>query len=73
MATYVIEGVTPEILAKGLDELRDSGFTVDGNAVSGMGIQATYKLEGEALTVDVEKAPPFLAGMVEKQLRSFFS
>jgi hypothetical protein len=73
MATYVIEGVTPEILAKGLDELRDSGFTVDGNAVSGMGIQATYKLEAETLTVDVEKAPPFLAGMVEKQLRSFFS
>jgi hypothetical protein len=73
MATYVIESVTPETLAKGLDELRDSGFTVDGNAVSGMGIEATYNLEGGALTVNVQKAPPFLAGMVEKQLRSFFS
>jgi hypothetical protein len=73
MATYVMEGVTPEILAKGLDELRDSGFTIDGDAVSGMGIAATYKLEGEALTVNVEKAPAFLEGMVEKQLRSFFS
>jgi hypothetical protein len=68
-----MEGVTPEILAKGLDELRDSGFTIDGNAVSGMGIEANYKLEGEALTVNVEKAPPFLESMVEKQLRSFFS
>ena len=73
MATYVIESVSPETLAKGLDQLRDSGFTVDGNAVSGMGIEATYNLEGEALTVNVQKAPPFLAGMVEKQLRSFFS
>ena len=73
MAIYVIESVTPETLAKGLDELRDSGFTVDGNTVSGMGIEASYKLEGEALTVNVQKAPSFLAGMVEKQLRSFFS
>jgi hypothetical protein len=73
MATYVIEGVTPATLAKGLGELRDSGFTTDGNAVSGMGIEATFTLQGESLTVNVAKAPPFLESMVENQLRSFFS
>lgn len=73
MATHTMNGVTPEVLAKGLGELRDAGFSIDGNAVSGMGIEATYKLEAEVLTVDVEKAPPFLEGIVEKQLRSFFS
>ena len=46
---------------------------MDGNRVSGMGIEATYALDADVLTVDVEKAPAFLGSMVEKQLRSFFS
>jgi hypothetical protein len=73
MAIHTIEGVTPAVLEKGLDELRSSGFTVDGNRVSGMGIEATYALAANVLTVDVEKAPAFLGSMVENQLRSFFS
>jgi hypothetical protein len=73
MTTHTIEGVTPAVLAKGLGELRSAGFTVDGNHVSGMGVEATYVLAAEVLTVHVEKAPSFLGGMVEQQLRSFFS
>ncbi|MGA9719699.1 MAG: hypothetical protein WBQ79_15580 [Acidobacteriaceae bacterium] len=73
MAIHTIEGVTPAVLEKGLGELRSSGFTVDGNRVSGMGIEATYALAANVLTVDVEKAPAFLGSMVETQLRSFFN
>jgi hypothetical protein len=73
MPIHTIEGVTPEILDKGLGELKSAGFTVDGNHVSGMGVEATYVLAAEVLTVHVEKAPSFLGGMVEQQLRSFFS
>ncbi len=56
-----------------MGELRNSAFTVDGNGVSGMGIEATYKLAANVLTVNVEKAPAFLDSLVENQLRSFFS
>ena len=73
MAIHTIEGVTPDVLDKGLGELKSSGFTVDGDRVSGMGIEASFKLMDAVLTVNVEKAPPFLEGVVEKQLRSFFS
>lgn len=73
MAIHTIQGVTPDILNSGLNKLSASGFTVDGNRVSGMGIEASYELVGSVLTVNVEKAPPFLGSMVEKQLRSFFS
>ena len=73
MPIHIIEGVTPEILDKGLSELRSSGFTVDGNRVSGMGIEAAFALAGNVLTVNVEKAPAFLGSMVENQLRAFFS
>jgi hypothetical protein len=73
MAIHTIEGVTPEVLDKGLGELKSSGFTVDGNRVSGMGVEAVFELTGGVLTVNVEKAPAFLAGAVETQLRSFFS
>ncbi len=58
MATHTIEGVTPEVLDKGLGELKSSGFTVDGNRVSGMGVEATFELAVGVLTVHVEKAPP---------------
>ena len=73
MAIHRIEGVTPEVLDKGLGELRSSGFTVDGNRVEGMGVEATYELNGDVLTVNVEKSPAYLGGMVEAQLRAFFS
>jgi hypothetical protein len=73
MAIHTINGVTPEVLEKGLGELKSSGFTVDGNRVSGMGVEATFELAAEVLTVNVEKAPAFLGGMIEAQLRSFFS
>ena len=73
MAIHTIEGVTLDILDKGLVELKGSGLTVDGDRVSGMGIEASFKLTDAVLTVNVEKAPPFLEGIVEKQLRSFFS
>jgi hypothetical protein len=73
MAIHTFEDVTPAVLEKGLAELSSSGFTVDGNRVSGMGIEATYKLAANVLTVNVEKAPAFLDSLVEKQLRSFFS
>jgi hypothetical protein len=73
MAIHTIEGVTPDVLDKGLGELKSTGFTVDGDRVSGMGIEASFKLMDAVLTVNVEKAPPFLEGIVEKQLRSFFS
>ncbi len=73
MAIHRIEGVTPEVLDKGLGELQSSGFTVDGNRVTGMGVEASFELAASVLTVNVEKAPPFLGDMVEKQLRSFFS
>jgi hypothetical protein len=73
MAIHTIEGVTPEVLEKGLGELRSSGFTVDGNRVSGMGVEATFELAASVLTVNVEKSPAFLGSMVETQLRSFFS
>ena len=72
MAIHTIESVTPSILDKGLGELKNSGFTIDGNRVCGMGVEATYELNGDVLTVNVEKAPPYLGGMVEAQLRSFF-
>ena len=73
MAIHTIEGVTPEVLDKGLGELKSSGFTVDGNRVSGMGVEATFELAAGVLTVNVEKTPPYLGSMVETQLRSFFS
>jgi hypothetical protein len=73
MAIHTIEGVTPAVLDKGLDELKSAGFTIDGNRVSGMGVEAIFELTDGVLTVNVEKAPPFLAGAVETQLRSFFS
>lgn len=72
MPVYTIENVTPETLEAGLEQLRDSGFTVDGKRVSGMGIEATFELTANGLTVNVEKAPAFLGGMVENQLRAFF-
>ena len=72
MPIHTIENVTPEILENGLNQLRNSGFTVDGNRVSGMGIEATFELVANVLTVNVEKAPGFLGSMVENQLRSFF-
>jgi hypothetical protein len=46
---------------------------VDGNRVSGMGVEATFELAAGVLTVHVEKSPPYLGSMVETQLRSFFS
>jgi hypothetical protein len=73
MAIHRIEGVTPQVLDKGLSELQSSGFTVEGNRVAGMGVEASFDLAANVLTVNVEKAPPFLGDMVEKQLRSFFS
>jgi hypothetical protein len=73
MAIHTIEGVTPDVLEKGLGELRSSGFTVDGNRVSGMGVEATFELAASVLTVNVEKSPAYLGNMVETQLRSFFS
>jgi hypothetical protein len=72
MAIHRIEGVTREVLDKGLGELQSSGFTVDGNRVDGMGVEATYELNGDVLTVNVEKSPAYLGGMVEAQLRAFF-
>jgi hypothetical protein len=72
MAIHTIEGVTPEVLDKGLGELKRSGFTVDGNRVSGMGVEASFELTNDVLTVNVEKAPALLGSMVETQLRSFF-
>jgi hypothetical protein len=72
MAIHRIENVTPETLQTGLDKLRDSGFTVEGNRVSGMGIEAAFEHVGNVLTVNVEKAPPFLGSMIENQLRTFF-
>jgi hypothetical protein len=73
MAIHTIEGVTPEVLDKGLGELKSAGFTVDGNRVSGMGVEASFELIDDVLTVNVEKSPAFLGNMVETQLRSFFS
>lgn len=73
MAIHTIEGVTPEVLAKGLGELKNAGFTVEGNRVSGMGVAASFELTGQVLTVNVEKSPAFLGNMVETQLRSFFN
>ncbi|HEY3989907.1 MAG TPA: hypothetical protein VGM02_11450 [Acidobacteriaceae bacterium] len=73
MAIYTFEGVTPEVLDKGFGELRSSGFAVDGNRVSGMGVEASFELTDDVLTVNVEKSPAYLGGMVEAQLRSFFS
>lgn len=72
MIIHTIEGVTPRILESGLNSLRDSGFSVAQNRVSGMGIEATFELAANVLTVTVEKSPAFLAGMVENQLRAFF-
>jgi hypothetical protein len=72
MAIHRIENVTPETLGSGLNKLRDSGFTVDGNRVSGMGVEATFELVANVLTVNVEKSPAFLGSMVENQLRTFF-
>ncbi len=72
MAIHTIEGVTPEVLDKGLGELKNAGFTVDGNRVSGMGVEASFELTNDLLTVNVEKSPAFLGNMVETQLRSFF-
>lgn len=73
MAIHTIEGVTPEVLEKGLGELRSAGFAVDGNRVSGMGVEASFELTNDVLTVNVERSPAFLGSMVETQLRSFFS
>jgi hypothetical protein len=73
MAIHTIEGVTPEVLDKGLGELKSAGFTVDGNRVSGMGVEASFELTDDVLTVNVERSPAFLGNMVETQLRSFFS
>ena len=73
MEIHTIEGVTPEVLEKGLGELRDSGFSVEGNRVSGMSVEATFQLTANVLTVHVEKSPAFLGSMVETHLRSFFS
>jgi hypothetical protein len=72
MAIHTIEGVTPEVLDKGLGELKNAGFTVDGNRVSGMGVEASFELTNDVLTVNVEKSPAFLGNIVETQLRSFF-
>lgn len=72
MPIHTIEGVTPDVLQTGLNNLKDSGFTVEGNRVSGMGIEATFELTANVLTVNVEKAPAFLGSMVENQLRAFF-
>jgi hypothetical protein len=60
MAIHTIEGVTPEVLDKGLGELKHTGFTVDGNRVSGMGVEASFELTNDVLTVNVEKAPALL-------------
>jgi hypothetical protein len=38
-----------------------------------MGVEATYELAANVLTVNVEKAPAFLGSALETQLRSFFS
>ena len=72
MPIHTIENVTPEVLENGLNQLRDSGFTVEGNRVSGMDIEATFELAANVLKVHVEKAPAFLGSMVENQLRAFF-
>jgi len=73
MATYTIKNISQEKLDAGLAKLQKSGFTVEGNDVKGMGVEATYAHEGTTLTVTVEKHPPFLGGMIEQQLRGFFA
>ena len=72
MPIHTIEGVTSDVLQSGLNNLKDSGFTVEGNHVSGMGVEATFELAADVLTVNVEKAPAFLGSMIENQLRAFF-
>jgi hypothetical protein len=72
-STYRLENVSPEILDAGLAKLKKSGFTVEGNDVKGMGVEATYAHEGTTLTVTVEKQPPFLGSMIESQIRGFFA
>jgi UDP-N-acetylglucosamine enolpyruvyl transferase len=71
--TYTIENISQEKLDAGLAKLRDSGFAVEGNDVKGMGVEANFMLNGSTLTVTVEKHPPFLSGMIEKQIRGFFA
>ena len=70
---YTITGVSPEKLEAGLGKLRKSGFKVEDNRVAGMGVEATYFVAGDTLSVDVQKAPPFVGGMIESQLRQFFA
>jgi hypothetical protein len=71
--TYTIENISAEKLEAGLAKLRNSGFSVDGNNVKGMGVEATYALTGTSLNVTVEKHPPFMGGMIESQIRGFFA
>jgi hypothetical protein len=72
-AVYTIENISQEKLDAGLGKLKKSGFDVDGNNVKGMGVEASFALDGSTLTVNVEKHPPFLAGMIESQIRGFFA
>jgi hypothetical protein len=72
-AVYTIENITSEKLESGLAKLRKSGFTVEGNKVKGMGVEATYALEASTLSITIEKQPPFLGSMIESQIRGFFA
>lgn len=71
--TVTLENISQEKLDAGLAKLRSSGFAVEGNTVKGMGVEATYALNGSTLTVEVDHAPPFMSGMIEKQLKNFFA
>ena len=62
--TYELNDVASTV-AKVIAKAKEGGLDIDGNneagKISGMGVEADYKIEGNKLIISIDKKPSFLA------------
>ena len=74
--TYEVNDVASTI-ARVITKAKEGGLNIDGTneagKISGMGVEATYKSEGNKITISIDKKPFFLTDdKIKDELNKFF-
>jgi len=74
--TYEVNDAVATIV-KVIEKAKEGGLDIngtnDGGTISGMGVEATYKTEGNKITVTINKKPFFLSDdQIKNELDKFF-
>lgn len=74
--TYEVSNAVVTI-AKVIEKAKEGGLDINGTnddgTISGMGVEATYKTEGNKITVAINKKPFFLTDdKIKNELDKFF-